>query len=86
MIFSLFHLWTETRNWSISERDTESRELSKNRIVKNKNPVMISPSMMTARAGLKLKMTHERMSPKSDPIPKVILFLAKIVPYSLGFA
>lgn len=83
---SLFHRWTEIRKFSISSTETESRELSKNFTVNMRNPVMMHPRITTAKAGFRLSMTHERRSPTRDPIPNVILFLARIVPYSLGSA
>jgi hypothetical protein len=42
--------------------------------------------MRTAIAGLKLRMTPESTSHAREPIPNVILFRARIVPYSLGSA
>lgn len=84
--FSVFHFCTDTRKLSISWSVIESSELSKNRVVKIRNPVMMIPSTMTANPGDTLSTTHERTSHVSDPIPKVILFLARIVPYSLGSA
>ena len=83
---SLFHRWIDTRKLSISSRDTESSELSKNRIVKRRKETMITPSITTANPGLKLSITHERRSHTSEPTPKVILLRARIVPYSLGSA
>ncbi len=84
--FSLFHLCMDTRKLSISASVTESSELSKNRIVKRRKQVMITPSMITANPAFRLRITQARSSHESAPIPKVILLRARIFPYSLGSA
>ncbi len=84
--FSLFHFCIEIRNVSMSLSVTESRELSKNRIVKIRNAVITTQRNITAKAGLIESTTPAKSSQISDPIPKVILFRESIVPYSLGSA
>ena len=85
-IFSVFSLRIPIVKDVISERETLSTALSKNRTVKPRNPMMTSPSIMTANVGFILSINPDRVSPKSDPMPYVILFRASIFPYSLGWA
>ena len=83
---SLFQRWIEIRKLLISSIDTVSTELSKYRMVKIKNPVIINPRMIMANPGLRLKITHETRSHMRQPIQNVILLRASISPYSLGSA
>lgn len=63
-----------------------SSALSKKRYVNTRKMLRMLQRMSTASVGWRVKTNQERRSPKSDPIPYVILFRARIVLYSLGLA
>lgn len=79
-MFSLLSLDTAIVNEVISLISTVSFELSKKREVKARNPTMIILRHKTANVGLTERINQESINPESVPMPKVILFLARIFP------
>ena len=68
-IFSLLTRFTATVNDVISFNSTVSLELSKNRVVKIRKPVIIQKRQNTANVGLIERINPESTSHMSDPIP-----------------
>lgn len=67
--FSVFIRLTATVNDTISLGFGLTSALSKNRLVKSKNDVMIIPRLITAKVGLIDKIIPAVMSPTREPSP-----------------